>query len=224
MKAIDITGKVFGRLTAIRPTGTVYLDGKREWLFLCSCGRSLIAPGSRVKSGNTRSCGCLSSESIIERCRKDITGLTFGRLKVLRYDRTEKKVAFWLCQCTCGREVSVCGTDIRSGHTKSCGCLGLENRAKSSTVHGKSKSKTYAVWKTMRQRCNNPRNFDYKYYGGRGVTVCNRWDKFSNFLEDMGEAPPGLTLDRIDPSGNYEKNNCRWTTWEVQRKNRRNNK
>ena len=109
-----------------------------------------------------------------------------------------------------------------SGDTKSCGCLRRAVTASLKMTHGIShKSGTYDIWVLMRQRCNNPKATGYAHYGGRGVTVCRRWDKYTNFLMDMGERPDGLTLDRIDPHGNYEPTNCRWATWTTQNRNKR---
>lgn len=222
MKTIDITNITFSRLTAIEPTGKSIPGEGREWLFNCSCGNKFRIVAKKVRSGNTKSCGCLSRDSNIQRCRKDMAGKVVGRLTVLRYDRTEAgKVVFWLCQCECGEVVSVRGASLRFGHTNSCGCLAREATGNAARKHGRSKTKTYAVWKTMRQRCSNPNDANYHYYGGRGVSVCGRWESFEAFIADMGEAPKGLTLDRIDPNGNYEPGNCRWATWAVQRHNRR---
>lgn len=87
--------------------------------------------------------------------------------------------------------------------------------------HKPRHQKTYAAWTSMRTRCRNPKDARWKYYGGRGITVCERWETYENFLEDMGEAPEGLTLDRIDNNGNYESDNCRWATRKVQDENKR---
>ena len=126
----------------------------------------------------------------------------------------------WLCECNCGTEKIILGSNLKRGHTKSCGCLLREGN---NTTHGHSKkgkiSKTYDSWHSMIQRCTNPNNIAYHDYCGRGITVCKRWLKFENFLEDMGEVPIGYSIDRIDNDGNYCKSNCRWSTRSEQQRN-----
>ena len=154
---------------------------------------------------------------------KDITGQVFSYLTVIkRFGSNKGGNATWLCACKCGIEVVVLGNELRNGHTKSCGCYGAEARKISLTTHGKTKTKEYGVWRGMRERCNNRKHVYWKNYGGRGIKVCERWrNSFSNFLDDMGNVPPGKTLDRIDNDGDYEPNNCKWSTREEQEANKR---
>lgn len=113
---------------------------------------------------------------------------------------------------------------LLSGKTKSCGCLNREITSRAKTKHGKCGSETYSTWVGMKTRCNNPKSSNFKYYGGRGITYDPRWESFENFLEDMGERPEGMTLDRIDVNGNYCKDNCRWATKQEQARNSRERK
>ena len=151
-------------------------------------------------------------------------GQTFNRLTVLSYASTDKHGCHnWNCRCQCGKEVTVKSTRLRSGDTKSCGCI----RGVAKTTHGHTwkggATPEYDAWKSLRARCKNPKTRSYHLYGGRGITVCERWDNsFEAFLEDMGTKPsPEHSLDRINTNGNYEPSNCRWATNEEQRANKR---
>lgn len=134
---------------------------------------------------------------------------------------------FWLCKCECGTIKEIDAFPLSKGITVSCGCYNKEvnsNRA----IHGHNrkngkKSPTYNTWAKMNDRCNSPKCSEYKWYGGRGITVCDRWKSFVTFLADMGERPEGKTLDRKDCNGNYEPSNCRWITQKEQANNTRRN-
>jgi hypothetical protein len=163
----------------------------------------------------------------------DISGERFGKLVVVsRAGSDSFGNATWLCRCDCGGKSIVSGNQLRrTGEkaTRSCGCAGLEkiankNRARLKT-HGYTVNRTprpeYYSWASMRSRCLNPNAPNYHLYGGRGITICDRWGKFENFLSDMGPRPKGRSLDRKDNSGNYEPRNCKWSTPKEQSNNRR---
>jgi len=154
----------------------------------------------------------------------DLTGRVVGRLVILaRAGSTPHGKAAWHCRCACGTEKIIASNSLTNGTTQSCGCRQKELTSKRFFKHGHSarKTKTYRAWKHMLERCFNPNDKAYKWYGGDGITVDPRWLKFENFLTDMGEAPPGLTLDRINNDDDYMPGNCRWTTYSVQAYNRR---
>lgn len=156
-------------------------------------------------------------------------GRKFTRLTVMSLVRTDKGYnKRYLCKCSCGNHHIVIGNNLKQGHIKSCGCLRKEIVAIRSTTHGQTKhrklSNTYQSWKTMKRRCLVETSSDYPRYGGRGITVCERWQKFENFLADMGKRPKGKTLDRIDNDRGYFPENCKWSTPKEQARNRKTNR
>jgi hypothetical protein len=153
----------------------------------------------------------------------DLTGERFGRLVVLALcsERSRWRKAIWLCRCDCGAECIVVGKELRSGRSRSCGCFRREVSRKRMTTHGHSRTRVYRCWCAMLQRCFYPNGQAYSRYGGRGITVCERWRNFVNFLADMGEPPRGKSLDRIDNDKGYSPENCRWATHAQQNLNRR---
>lgn len=153
----------------------------------------------------------------------NLIGERYGRLVVLsegpgrpRWQRT------WYCHCDCGTVKLVSHSNLRAGKAQSCGCYKLERIKATATRHGRSGSSIHNIWMNMRQRCRNPKNKRYWEYGGRGITVCDRWQIFENFLADMGERPSlKHSLDRINCNGNYEPGNVRWATATQQANNTR---
>lgn len=159
---------------------------------------------------------------------QDLTGQRFGRLVVLqRVKKENNKNTFWLCKCDCGKEKTVRAECLKSKNTQSCGCKQRE----STLIHGKSNTKLYTVWSAMIQRCYNKNSKVYKYYGGRGIVMCDEWKNSFQAFYDWAMAngydenlPQGkCTIDRINNEGSYEPNNCRWTTQKNQSNNTRRN-
>lgn len=152
------------------------------------------------------------------------TGNIYGRLIVLERNGSINNKAAWLCQCSCGNRKVVTGDSLRTGNVSSCGCYQRECRGLGNRTHGMTRTGTYRSWQEMKTRCNDPSSISYPNYGGRGITICERWTKFENFLEDMGERPEGCSLDRKNNSAGYSKRNCRWVSRTTQNGNKRNNR
>ena len=157
-----------------------------------------------------------------------LVGKKYGRLTVL--NRSRDKVCsggypepYWLCECICGERKIVRAYDLTKKNTLSCGCLKREKNSAAKSHgfachrNGKQVHTLYSIWAGMIQRCHWKKHISWRYYGGKGISVCKRWRKFKNFLKDM--APrwrKGLTIDRLNSSRNYTPSNCKWSTWKEQ--------
>ena len=224
-KFIDLTGKKFGRLTVVKREGT---DKNKQilWLCKCDCGNYKVVRRGHLKKGGIKSCGCLRKETAPKNTFKDLTGATFGKLFVIKRVGSRKRKgtrgmsATWMCRCECGVEIEMTTSQLLSGKTKSCGCLHIQRITK----HGFSSSKIFRAWSNMKQRCYNPNNPMYRWWGAKGVKVCDAWlNNFESFYKWSIENGyrEDLTIDRINPFGNYEPSNCRWITLSEQAYNKR---
>jgi len=201
----DETGKWYGKLRVLRFDGI--RNGQAYWICKCWCGREVSVRGANLRSGNTTTCGSCSRQ---KKRRGKMRVQTINHVWVMRkYDpRDRSKSALWLFFCSwCGRGGEASERQIRGGKALLCECL----------------RPTYYSWRKMIERCTSKNHAQYKDYGGRGITVCQRWrDSFSDFVTDMKPRPNGKTLDRYpNADGNYEPGNCRWATPEEQAAHRR---
>lgn len=230
----DLTGQRFGHLTAIKPLGG------NKWIWKCDCGCEKEILAASVKRGKTSACGTSCEFSPSHKLTSDLTGKRFGRLTVIerakRYKTNSgKRGTYYVCQCDCGNIVTVIANHLTTGHTQSCGCAHTEQTEVWKTFnlsHGRSresaKSKSYARWMQIKQRCYNPNDIDYKYYGARGIKMWDGWvnnpTAFCEYVEALDNyADANTTIDRIDPNKDYEPNNLRWITLAEQQRNKRSN-
>lgn len=209
-------GERYGKLTVVKEYMTTMADGKRKRVSecKCDCGNLITVRTGNLKSGNTKSCGCSKQD-----LTKDMIGKRFGMLTVVSEGIHNNGVT-WNCICDCGRTVkNVRGQYLRNGHTKSCGHHHISHKYNNGDYNN-----CYHVWWGMIQRCENTNSISYKRYGARGITVCDEWHDFENFVSDMGRRPSeAYELDRIDNDKPYCKENCRWATKTQNARNRSNN-
>ena len=209
----DVIGKKFGLLTAISHAG--YKRNQEQILCKCDCGKEKVIDYYKLISGHNTSCG-----DRIHKIKYDLTGKRFERLVAIRpYFKKGSDGALWECKCDCGNTAIVSAHNLmRSGGTKSCGCLKKERNERK-----ESKTRLYKIWQNMKNRCYNSLVPAYKHYGGRGILVCDEWLKYDNFKQWAlaNGYNDKLTIERINVNGNYSPENCKWITMKTQCINKR---
>lgn len=215
---LNLKGMKFNMLTVIEQAGKYRYD--YLWRCKCDCGNEIIARGTTLKQkGVPYSCGC---HKII-----NLKGQKYGRLTVISFAYRKDKKTYWNCICDCGNECIVETSAMRTGHTNSCGCYMRERAKEANIKHGLYGTPLHKKYRGMIERCYDKNSDHFKYYGERGIIVCDEWRKdFKSFYDwaIKNGYEKHLTIDRIDNNGNYEPSNCRWVDIYVQANNKRNNR
>ena len=213
----DLTGMKFGNLTVIKYVAKDE-KGYHLWECKCDCGNTVVKKGKLLKNGKVKSCGCIHKA-------KNLTGMKFGNLTVIKKTKRKNRNNIWLCKCDCGKFVECYQYNLERGTSTSCGCLRSFYAKQTRKLKGKSTGSFYKKWFSIKTRCYNKNTPSYKNYGGRGIKMCDDWLDFLKFEEWAlkNGYSDGLTLERIDVNGDYCPENCKWIPMSEQQSNKRTN-
>lgn len=219
---MDLAGQTYGRWKVSHEVAR--RSTNRRWQCVCECGTWKIVYAAGLRTGTSKSCGCLKME-VLHAQAPDLLGKRFGRLTVIRKGSYYRKQMRWLCRCDCGNERLNFSSRLQSGRVRSCGCLSAEMTGDRVRKHGAYLSTEYVIWRAMLDRCRNPNRKGYANYGGRGIRVCRRWrSDFAKFLADMGKRPDHHSIERVNNSKGYSPANCKWASRKEQNRNHRGNR
>lgn len=239
IKFVNLAGNRFGLWSVLSRDTDAQFSPK--WNCVCDCGRSKKVNGKSLRLGLSKSCGChryankMRSMSLLgpkpksgpHALLQDLTGKRFGRWVVMQRAPDKSSSTAWKCLCDCGNIKDVSAHTLNNGVSTSCGCYRKEFTSTNNSTHGMGGTVEYETWMGIKKRCLNTKSKSYYRYGGRGITVCERWlESFENFYADMGKRPQGfaISLDRKDVDGDYSPENCVWATSKEQNRNRSNNR
>ena len=209
-KIKDITGQRFSLLVAI----SFYDTKPTRWKFKCDCGNTKILGYRHVIAGSTKSCGCLKNQ------RENKIGEKHGRLLVISFQGKRRGKLLWKCLCACGNITFATTGELNANSRYSCGCQQKEKISNLNRKHGMYKTRIYSIWAGIKSRCLNENEPAYKYYGAKGITIPKKWISFLGFYDDVGEPlTKRHTIDRIDTTKSYSKQNCKWSTRKEQARN-----
>lgn len=211
-------GKKYGHWTILEKSDCPMKGKVKPLYFKCQCDCGVVKDVRFVDMRNGRSSQCRDCrDKEVNIDIESMVGRTIGKwfIEGLADKKVNKRLL--VCRCECGKTSIKLASILKLGKSLSCHLCNV-------TKHGYESSRTYTSWRSMKRRCTSKKNDNYENYGGRGIVFCDRWSKFENFLEDMGERPEGLEIDRINNDGNYEPGNCRWVNKSQNASNRRKRK
>lgn len=218
IRTVDLTGFEFNGCKVIGLDDDYKNKRVRAWRCACFCGNYFSETTSKIRSKYRKSCGCIQYKKEL---KNDLTGNRYGMITVSGFSHiTDSGNYMYRVKCDCGSEKLSSYANLTARPPSSCGCA--HNVADYTSTHGMSGTRTYRSWAKMKERCNNEKCISYPFYGEIGIKVCDEWNNsFESFLYSMGEAPEGMSIDRIDNDKGYYPDNCRWATKTQQSANRR---